>query len=283
MNEKTEDFCYVFLFSDPSKNKNSSAMKTHPLQKQYNLKKLYNTLISKQCETSVFANFPNAVENSKIPNNSPENHQNQLASFKMKVKHSKSIKTEESDSKLLWDIIAPYFKPVDDTKLFSNFLVPSIIPKSYPHFDIHFPHGKSLNDQTIRFPKSKRVSYTSILTSCILFFDHQFKSDSAFSNHDISTEMKPIQTETNDDYINLDVDEKILLELEYIGLGKEPLEAISPELLDEYKTMQEQRFLAAEETNLIKNEVSQQIMKKKEEIQHYNYLCKCIEFSESNK
>ena len=261
-------------------------MKTREKEKKlkpFDLEKIYSDLSKNPNEENFLNYFSDLIQNSKNQNIIQKNSQNPYLQPPPKKNSSKKDKNKNQNPNLIWEIISPNFKPVDDEKLFSSVLVPSFLPLQKPRTIIPFPKDNFNNSQNLtnqnwkKSPKSKRVSYTSILLSALVFLGEpvdivtkqkiqQIPNQNSFSN----------EIKLDEDYMNLDIDTKILLEIEYVGLGNGSLHTISPDLLNEYEKIHQEYLVAVGEANLVKDKIVSELMKKKEEIQHYNYLCNCI-------
>ena len=87
---------------------------------------------------------------------------------------------------------------------------------------------------------------------------------------------KEIENDDNDeDWSALDTDTRIKYELISLGLGHESPQTMGESLMDEILDVSSKEFFAVAEANVVREYLASQMENKKDQIEHYNFLCKC--------
>lgn len=241
-------------------------MKKNENSKNLTISKMYKTIKVKDMQYEERINILKAKVLSNFENLNKTFLLNRQTT--QQTSHGKATNANiDDETQKMWKLILPFFRSVNERELLGNTLVPRAYRLPNDKKSINYP-TKKFTKTSIPYVKSIRPNFISILNSCYVPIDSAI--DKPFS---MCTE---IENDKNDeDWSVLDTDSRIKYELMSLGLGQESPETMSESLMDEIIDVKSKEFIAVAEANVVREYLVSRMQNKKDQIEHYNFLCKC--------
>lgn len=183
-----------------------------------------------------------------------------------KIQKNKATQAEIfSVSGLIWTIVQNVYKPVPTKKLFDSVLVPRVIPIYSDEFIL------SRQKNTKEVSSSLQIPFTSVLISALVPINMSETKD-IFTRFDIQDNKK----KEDKKWTSLDLNTKILLELESIGLGNSSLKIISNDYKCTMKEINKDQIISVFEANMFRKQLHDQLLANIDKIEYDNAGCSFI-------